>query len=54
MATNSSILAWRIPLIEKPGELWSMGLQRVGLSLSYVKYIFKIHYKLELCVCQNM
>ena len=30
MATHSSILAWRIPWTEKPGGLWSMGLQRVG------------------------
>ena len=30
MATNSSILAWRIPCIEQPGRLQSMGLQRVG------------------------
>ena len=30
MATNSSILAWRIPWTEEPGELQSMGLQRVG------------------------
>ena len=29
MATHSSILAWRIPWIEKPGGLQSMGLQRV-------------------------
>ena len=29
MATCSSILAWRIPWTEKPGELWSTGLQRV-------------------------
>ena len=29
MATHSSILAWRIPLIEKPAELQSVGLQRV-------------------------
>ena len=28
MATHSSILAWKIPWIEKPG--WSMGSQRVG------------------------
>ena len=25
MATHSSILAWRIPLIEEPGRLQSMG-----------------------------
>ena len=29
-ATNSSILAWRIPWIEEPGRLQSMGSQRVG------------------------
>ena len=29
MATHSSTLAWRIPLTEEPGELQSMGLQRV-------------------------
>ena len=30
MATHSSMLAWRIPWTEEPGELQSMGLQRVG------------------------
>ena len=29
MATHSSILAWRIPSIEEPGGLQSMGFQRV-------------------------
>ena len=29
-ATHSSILAWRIPWMEDPGGLQSMGLQRVG------------------------
>ena len=29
MATHSSILAWRIPEMEKPGWLQSMGPQRV-------------------------
>ena len=29
MATHSSILAWRIPWTEKPGEPQSMGSQRV-------------------------
>ena len=29
MATHSSIVAWRIPWMEEPGELQSMGLQRV-------------------------
>ena len=30
MATHSSILAWRIPWIEEPGGLQSVGPQRVG------------------------
>ena len=30
MATNSSILAWRIPWTEEPGRLQYMGSQRVG------------------------
>ena len=29
MATHSSILSWKIPWTEEPGELQSMGLQRV-------------------------
>ena len=30
MATLSSVLAWRIPGTGEPGEMPSMGLQRVG------------------------
>ena len=30
MATHSSILAWKIPWIEEPGRIHSMGLQRLG------------------------
>ena len=30
MATHSIILAWKIPWMEEPGELQSMGLLRVG------------------------
>jgi len=30
MANHSSILAWRIPWTEKPGEQQSVGSQRVG------------------------
>ena len=29
MATHSGILAWKIPWMEEPGRLQSMGLQRV-------------------------
>ena len=34
MPTHFSILAWRIPWTEKPGELQSMGSQRVGHDLA--------------------
>ena len=30
MATHSSILAWKIPWMEEPSKLQSMGSQRVG------------------------
>ena len=30
MATHSSILAWRIPWMEEPGRLQSMGSQSMG------------------------
>ena len=30
MATHSSVLAWRIPWTEEPGEIQFMGSQRVG------------------------
>ena len=30
MATHSSTIAWKIPWMEEPGRLESMGLQRVG------------------------
>ena len=33
MATHSTFLAWRIPWTEEPGELQSMGSQRVGHDL---------------------
>ena len=32
MATHSSTLVWKIPWMEEPGGLQSMGSQRVGLS----------------------
>ena len=42
MATHSSTLAWKIPWMEEPGRLQSMGSQRVGhdwvTSLSFFLY----------------
>ena len=35
MATNSSILAWKIPWMEEPSGPQSMGLQRVGHECIY-------------------
>ena len=34
MATHSSTLAWKIPWMEEPGGLPSMGLHRVGHDCS--------------------
>ena len=34
MATHSSILAWKIPWTEEPGQLQSMGWQRVRQDLA--------------------
>ena len=32
MATHSSILAWRIPWVEAPGGLQSMGFKELGMT----------------------
>ena len=44
MATHSSTLAWKIPWMEEPGRLQSMGPQRVGdnwmTSLSFSLFLF--------------
>ena len=34
MVTHSSILAWKIPWVEKPGRLQSMMSQRIGHDLA--------------------
>ena len=38
MAPHSSTLAWKIPWMEEPGKLQSMGLQRVGHDLATSLY----------------
>ena len=38
MATHSTIPAWKIPWAEEPGELQSMGLQRVEHDLASDTY----------------
>ena len=44
MATYSSILAWKIPWMEDPGRLQSMGSKRVGHKLSDFTSLFKHLY----------
>ena len=41
MASHSSTLAWKIPWMEEPGRLQSMGLVRVGLDFSLT---FTFHF----------
>ena len=64
MATHSRILAWKIPWIEEPGRLQSMGLQWVGheratsLSLetfnSISRYFCYIKSQIMLLVVKNL
>ena len=42
MAPHSSTLAWKIPRMEEPGRLQSIGLQRVG-RLSDLTFTFYFH-----------
>ena len=43
MAPHSSTLAWKIPWMEEPGRLQSMGSQRVGTRLSDFTFTFHFH-----------
>ena len=47
MATHSSVLAWRIPGIEEPGGLPSMGSHRVRHDLSDLAVIDNIQHLLH-------
>ena len=53
MATHSSTIAWKIPWMEEPARLQSMGSQRVGhdwvTSLSVYSYIMHIDWTLTMC-----
>ena len=54
MATHSSILAWRIPWLEEPGELQSMGSQRVAHDWSnwactHMLRRYCVFYGLKVC-----
>ena len=43
MAPHSSTLSWKIPWMEEPGRLQSMGLLRVGTRLS--AFTFTFHFQ---------
>ena len=43
MATQSSVLAWKIPWTEEPGRLQSTGSQRVKTRLSDFTFAFHFH-----------
>ena len=43
MATHSNILAWKIPWTEDPGELWSIGSQRVRHDRSNLEHTHSIY-----------
>ena len=47
MATQSSILAWKIPWTEEPGGLQSMGLQTVRPDLATEHDLFTMHCPLQ-------
>ena len=57
MATHSSILAWRIPWTEKPGELQFMGLQRVRHDWATNTFTFldvkEIEYLFLICISRK-
>ena len=43
MATHSSILTWRIPWMEEPGRLQSMGVAKSQTRLSNFSFTFHFH-----------
>ena len=43
MAPHSSTLAWKIPWMEEPGRLWSMGLLKSRTRLSDFTFTFHFH-----------
>ena len=44
MAPHSSTLAWKLPWMEEPGRLQSMGSQRVGHGTRLGDFTFTFHF----------
>ena len=50
MVSHCSILTWRIPWMEEPGRLQSMGLQRVGYDRATITFFQrKVGRKYSFC-----
>ena len=49
MATHSSTLAWKIPWIEEPGRLQSMGSQ--GVKHDWVTSLHSLHVYIHTHIC---
>ena len=54
MAIHSSILAWRIPWIEEPGGLQSMGSQRVRHNWVTLLYLTLLYLRLHRDHCPRL
>ena len=54
LVPHSSILVWRIPWTQEPGESQSVGLQRVGLNCKINTLIFNILETYILLFCNGI
>ena len=50
MATHSSTLAWKIPWMEEPGRLQSLGSQRVGHDLATSLSLWSLTLCMHACL----
>ena len=48
MAIHSSTRAWKIPWMEEPDRLQSMGSQRVNLQLQFIKFLVILPFNFQL------
>ena len=53
MATHSSTLAWKIPWMEEPGRLQSMGLQRDITLLTKIHLVKAMAFPVVMCGCES-
>ena len=53
MATHSSTLAWKIPWMEEPGRLQSMGLQRDITLLTKIHLVKAMVFPIVMYGCES-